>query len=107
MQSNSTDSEVSRCTYVLISLVHVLIIFSRNSPEGAFLFCASLMRILGCTCCRKAKGRNVLIYFKGQLGDLSLLSPWALSSVNLSNMKKYNVIGTQSLMEKMEFSSNL
>lgn len=68
MQSNSTDSEVSRCTYVLISLVHVLIISSQNSPEGAFLSCLSLMRILGCTGCRKAKGRNVLIYFEWQLG---------------------------------------
>lgn len=53
---------------VLISLVLVLIIVSQNSPEGAFLFCPSLMRTLGCTCCSNEKGRNVLIYFEWQLG---------------------------------------
>lgn len=62
MQSNSTDVESSRCAYSLISLVHVLIIFSQNSPEGTFLFCPSLMRMLGCTC-----WGNALIYFKWQL----------------------------------------
>lgn len=38
VQSNNTGAEISRCTYGLISLVHVLIILSQNSPKVPFCF---------------------------------------------------------------------
>lgn len=99
MPSNSTDSEISKCTPCLISLVHALIPFSQNSPEGNFLFSPSLMRMLGCTCWRKTKGRNLLIYSEWQLG-------WSITIIMMYSVicqfAKYgkNMIATQFLMGK-------
>lgn len=99
MPANSTDSEISKCTSCLISLVHAPITFSQNSPEGNFLFSPSLMRMLGCTCWRKTKGRNLLIYSEWQLGwSITIIIMYSVICQFAKDGK--NMIATQFLMGK-------